>query len=220
MYIIIVGGGVVSYHLCRALIEEGHEVLVIEKDAKKCERFLDELGSVCMQGDGCETAILTEAGVSRADLLIATTNEDEDNLVACQVAKHKFNVPRTIARVNNPKNEKLFEKLGIDRPISITNILLEHIEEDIPTHPLIHLLTLPRENLEIVEVKIPEGSRAVGKTVNEIPLPPGSLLSLLIRNAQKPQIPSPETLFKAGDRIIALTSIDNEQALRQALTAK
>lgn len=220
MYIIIVGGGVVGYHLCRALIEEGHEVLIIEKDAKKCERFLDELGSVCMRGDGCETSILAEAGASRADLLIATTNEDEDNLVACQVAKHKFNVPRTIARVNNPKNEKLFKKLGIDCPISITNILLDHIEEEIPTHPLIHLLTLPRENLEIVEVKVPEGSRAVGKAVKEIPLPPDSILSLLIRNGQKPQVPSSETIFQAGDRIIALTSTDNEQALREVLTAK
>ncbi len=220
MYIIIVGGGVVGYHLCRALIDEGHEVLVIEKDAKKCERFLDELGSICMRGDGCETAILAEAGASRADLLIATTNEDEDNLVACQVAKHKFNVPRTIARINNPKNEKLFKRLGIDCGISITNILLEHIEEEIPTHPLIHLLTLPKENLEIVEVKIPEGSKAVGKAVKQIPLPPDSLLSLLIRNAQKPQVPSPETVFKAGDRIIALTSTESEQALREVLTTK
>lgn len=220
MYIIIVGGGVVGYHLSRALIEEGHEVLIVEKDAKKCERFLDELGSVCMRGDGCETSILSEAGASRADLLIATTNEDEDNLVACQVAKHKFNVPRTIARVNNPKNEKLFKKLGIDCPISITNILLDHIEEEIPTHPLIHLLTLPKENLEIVEVKVLEGSRAVGKAVKEMPLPPDSILSLLIRNGQKPQVPSPETIFQAGDRIIALTSTDNEQALREVLTSK
>lgn len=220
MYIIIVGGGVVGYHLSQALIEEGHEVLVIEKDAKKCERFLDELGSVCMRGDGCETSTLAEAGASRADLLIATTNEDEDNLVACQVAKHKFNVSRTIARVNNPKNEKLFKKLGIDCPISITNILLDHIEEEIPTHPLIHLLTLPRENLEIVEVKVPNGSQVVGKAVKEIPLPPDSILSLLIRNGQKPQVPSPETIFQAGDRIIALTSTDNEQALREVLTAK
>lgn len=217
MYIIIVGGGTVGYHLCRALINEGHEVLVIEKDTKKCERFLDELGSVCMRGDGCEVSILAEAGAARADLLIATTNEDEDNLVTCQVAKHKFNVPRTIARVNNPKNDRIFKKLGIDCTVSVTNLLLEHIEEEIPTHPLIHLLTLPRENLEIVEVKIPEGSRAVGKSVKEIFLPPGSILSLLIRNGQNPQVPVPETVFKAGDRIIALTSSDNEEALREAL---
>ena len=169
MYMIVVGGGVVGYYLCRALIEEGHEVLVIEKDAKKCERFLDELGSVCMRGDGCEASTLSEAGTGRADIFIATTHEDEDNLVACQIAKHKFNVPRIIARVNNPKNEKIFRKLGIDCTISVTNLILEHIEEEIPTHPLVHLLTLARENLEIVEVKIPQTSKSVGKAVKELP---------------------------------------------------
>ncbi len=218
MYILVVGGGVVGYYLCRALIEEGHEVLVIEKDAKKCEHFLDELGSVCMRGDGCEASTLSEAGTGRADIFIATTNEDEDNLVACQVAKHKFNVPRIIARINNPKNEKVFKKLGIDCTISVTNLLLEHIEEEIPTHPLVHLLTLARENLEIVEVKILRTSKSVGKTVKELPLPAGSILSLLIRNGQKPQVPSPDTLIEAGDRLIALTPGDQEETLRKALT--
>ena len=217
MYIIVVGGGVVGYYLCRALLEEGHEVLVIEKDARKCERFLDELGSVCMRGDGCEASTLSEAGTGRADIFIATTNEDEDNLVSCQLAKHKFNVPRIISRVNNPKNEKIFQKLGIDCTISVTNLLLEHIEEEIPTHPLVHLLTLARENLEIVEVKIPKTSKAVGKTLKELPLPAGSILSLLIRNGQKPQIPSPDTLFEAGDRVIALTPGDKEESLREVL---
>lgn len=218
MYVIVVGGGVVGYYLSRALIDEGNEVLVIEKDAKKCERFLDELGSVCMRGDGCEASTLSEAGAARADILIATTDEDEDNLVACQVAKHKFNVPRTIARINNPKNEKIFRKLGIDCTVSVTNLLLEHIEEEIPTHPLVHLLTLARENLEIVEVKIPQDSKAVGKMVKELTLPAGSILSLLIRNSEKPQVPTPETLLKAGDRIIALTPGDREEDLREALT--
>jgi len=217
VYIIVVGGGVVGYYLCRALLEEGHEVLVIEKDARKCERFLDELGSVCMRGDGCEASTLSEAGTGRADIFIATTNEDEDNLVSCQLAKHKFNVPRIISRVNNPKNEKIFQKLGIDCTISVTNLLLEHIEEEIPTHPLVHLLTLARENLEIVEVKIPKTSKAVGKTLKELPLPAGSILSLLIRNGQKPQIPSPDTLFEAGDRVIALTPGDKEESLREVL---
>lgn len=218
MYIIVVGGGVVGYYLCRALIAEEHEVLVIEKDDKKCGRFLDELGSVCMRGDGCEASTLSEAGAGRADIFIATTNEDEDNLVACQLAKHKFSVPRIIARVNNPKNKKIFKKLGIDCTISVTNLILEHIEEEIPTHPLVHLLTLTRENLEIVEVRIPQASKSVGKMVKELPLPAGSILSLLIRNGQKPQVPTPDTLIEAGDRVIALTPGDQEENFREALT--
>lgn len=218
MYIIIIGGGSVGYYLCKALLGEGHEVLMMEKDAAKCERFEDELGSVCLRGDGCEVATLAEAGVSRADVFIAATNEDEDNLVACQVAKHKFEVPRTIARVNNPKNQSIFKKLGIDCAISVTNLILEHIEEEIPTHPLIHLLTMEEGKTEIVEVRIPEGSTAVGRSVKELSLPPDSVLALVVRNEHKPQVPTDDTVLQANDRIIALTPTDSEEALRKELT--
>jgi len=141
MYFIIVGGGKVGYYLSQALLSEGHEVLILEKDPAKCGAICEQLGSVVVRGDGCEARTLGDAGTERADILIAVTDEDEDNLVACQVAKHKFKVPRTIARINNPKNEALFKKLGIDVTISSTNIILEHIEEEVPTHPLVHLLT-------------------------------------------------------------------------------
>jgi trk system potassium uptake protein TrkA len=219
MYMIIVGGGSVGYHLCKALLKEGHEVLVLDKDAAKCENFEDELGSVCVRGDGCEVSTLAEAGVSRAEVFIAATDEDEDNLVACQVAKHKFGVPRTIARVNNPENEKIFKKLGVDCPISVTNLILEQIEEKIPTHPLIHLLAMGEEKMEIVEVKILEGSKSVGKSVKELALPSDSILALLIRNGQKPQVPSVDTVLEVNDRIIALTTTDSEAALQEALTS-
>jgi trk system potassium uptake protein TrkA len=218
MYIVIVGGGSVGYYLCKALLSEGHEVLVLDKDASKCERFEDDMGSVCVRGDGCETATLAAAGASRADLLIATTNEDEDNLVACQVAKHQFGVPRTIARINNPKNEKIFQKLGIDRTISITNLILEHIEGELPTHPLIHLLTMKEEGTEIVEVRVREGSEAVGKPVKKLHLPPDSLLVLLIRNGQKPRVLTEDTVLQANDHVIALTPTASEDALRELFT--
>jgi trk system potassium uptake protein TrkA len=219
MYIIIVGGGSVGYHLCKALLKEGHEVLVLDKDAAKCENFEDEMGSVCVRGDGCEVATLAEAGVSRAEVFIAATDEDEDNLVACQVAKHKFGVPRTIARVNNPENEKIFKKLGVDCPISVTNLILEHIEEKIPTHPLIHLLAVGEEKIEIVEVKILEGSKSAGKSVKELSLPSDSILALLIRNGQKPQVPTVDTVLEVNDRIIALTTTDSEAALQEELAS-
>ena len=102
MYIIVVGVGRLGYHLTKALLEEGHEILGIEKNAAICETVTDELGSICLRGDGCEAATLNEAGTGRADMLIAITGDDEDNLDACQVAKHKFNVPFTIARIRNP----------------------------------------------------------------------------------------------------------------------
>ena len=111
MYIIIIGGGRLGYYLTKALLDEGHEVLIIEKDEAISQVITSELGSVCLHGDGCEAATLAEAGTNRADMLIAVTGDDEDNLVACQVAKHKFKVARTIARVRNPKNETIFKKL-------------------------------------------------------------------------------------------------------------
>ncbi len=217
MYMIIVGGGSVGYHLCKALLKEGHEILVLDKDATKCENFVDELGSVCVRGDGCEVATLAEAGVSRAEVFIAATDEDEDNLVACQIAKHKFGVPRTIARVNDPKNEDIFRKLGVDCPISVTNLILEHIEEKIPTHPLIHLLTMGEEKIQIVEVKILEGSKSVGKSVKDLSLPSDSILALLIRNGQKPHVPTVDTILEVNDRIIALTTTDSEETLQEEL---
>ncbi|MBA7558257.1 Trk system potassium uptake protein TrkA [subsurface metagenome] len=217
MYIIVVGGGRVGYYLTKALLDEGHEVLVVEKNATICENINDELGSVCFRGDGCEAATLTEIGTGRADMLIAVTGDDEDNLVACQVAKHKFNVPRTIARVRNPKNETIFKKLGIDVTVSSTNIILEHIEEEVPTHPLTHLLEIRDKGLEIVEVKIPTESTTVGKLVKELSLPPGSILCLIIRKARKPIVPAASTILQAEDQIIAVTPPESEEALRTAL---
>jgi trk system potassium uptake protein TrkA len=218
MYIIIIGGGSVGYHLCKALLKEGHEILVLDKDATKCDNFEDELGSVCVRGDGCEVTTLAEAGASRAEVFIAATDGDEDNLVACQIAKYKFGVPRTIARVNDPKNEEIFRKLGVDCPISVTNLILEHIEEKIPTHPLIHLLTMGEEKVEIVEVKILDGSKSVGKSVKELSLPLDSILALLIRNGQKPQVPTADTVLEVNDRIVALTTTDSEEVLQKKLT--
>ena len=217
MYIIIVGGGKVGYHLAKALLDEGHEVLVTEKDADISETICNELGSVCVRGDGCEAATLDEIGAGRADMLIAVTGDDEDNLVACQVAKHKFNVPRTIARISNPKNEAIFKKLGIDVTVSSTNVILESIEEEVPTHPLTHLLTIRDKGLEIVEVKILPESTTVGKSVKELSLPPESFLSLIISKGQKPRIPTADTILQAEDRIIAVTSPESEEALRTAL---
>jgi len=218
MYIIVVGGGRVGYYLTKALLDEGHEVLTIEKNATVCETVNEELGGVYFRGDGCEAATLAEVGTGRADMLIAVTGDDEDNLVASQVAKHKFNVPRTIARIRNPKNETIFKKLGIDVTVSSTNIILEHIEEEVPTHPLIHLLAIDDSGEEIVEIRIPPESTTIGKSVRQLSLPPGSKLVLFIRKRGKNRVPTLNTVIRAEDRIIALTTHESEEALRTTLS--
>jgi trk system potassium uptake protein TrkA len=140
MYIIIVGGGKVGYYLARALLNAPHEVLIIERDARTAERIGEELGEgVVLRGSGDEASTLQRAGAKRADVVIAVTGDDEDNLIVCQVAKRRFNVPRTIARVNNPKNEYIFNRLGIDMTVSATNVILSLIEQEIP--PPIHSST-------------------------------------------------------------------------------
>ena len=217
MYIIVVGGGRLGYYLTQALLNEGHEVLIIERDATICEIIVAEMGSICVRGDGCEVSTLIEVGTGRADMLIAVTGDDEDNLVTCQVAKHKFNVPHTIARVGNPKNEVIFKKLGIDVTVSSTNIILEAIKQEVPTHPLTHLLTIRDKGLEIVEIKIPPESTTVGKPVKELSLPPGSKLALLLRKKGKPLVPTANTILQAEDQIIAVTTPESEETLRTAL---
>ncbi|MBN1375814.1 MAG: NAD-binding protein [Dehalococcoidia bacterium] len=213
LYIVIVGGGNIGFYLSKALLNQGHEVLIIEREVRKCERLEDELGSCCMRGDGCETAVLTEAGLNRADVLIATTSQDEDNLVSCQVAKHRFKVPRTIALVNNPVNENIFKKLGIDGTISVTKTILEHVEQEIPAHPLIHLLTMSGQMEEVVELLVTKESPAVGKSIGHLRLPADTTIALLMREGERPRIPNTDTVFKENDRIIALTTIDSEKIL-------
>jgi trk system potassium uptake protein TrkA len=220
MYIIVVGGGGVGYYLAKALLEEGHEILIIEQNPAICDIINDELGGICTRGDGCEVSTLMKAGATRAAMFVAVTGEDQHNLVACQLAKHKFKVPRTIARIKNPKNEGLFKKLGIDVTISGTNVILEHITEEVPTHPLTHLMQIPDNGLEVVELRIPAGSASVGKAIKDVRLPAGSMLSLIIRKDQKPIVPLGTTVLLAGDQVIAVTSAASEEALRAALRAK
>jgi len=217
MYIVIIGGGQVGYYLAKALLDEGHEVLVVERDPRRVEFINNELGSVCVRGDGCETVTLAEVGTERADLVIAVTARDEGNLVACQVAKHRFNASRTIARLSNPSNEIIFKKLGIDVTVSSTNIILENIKQEVPTHSLTHLLSLRDKGMEVVDIKIQPGSSTVGKEIQELSLPPETILSLIISKARNPIVPTPSTVLQAEDHIVAATPAELEEALRAAL---
>ena len=218
MYIIVIGGGRVGYYLTKALLAEGHETLIVERNPAYCQTINDELGSICFCGDGCEASTLAEIGTGRADMFVAVTGDDEDNLVACQLAKHKFNVPRTIARIRNPKNEVIFKKLGVDVTVSSTNIILEHIQEEVPTHPLTHLFSIGEQGMQIVEIRIPPEAPTIGKVIRHLHLPKECKLAVLIREEGKFRLPTSNTIIRAGDRIIALTPQELEERLRSALT--
>lgn len=217
MYIIVVGGGKVGYYLTQSLLEQGHEILVIEKDPRKRARLIDELGANVLQGNGCDVSSMTEAGMGRADVIIAVTGDDEDNLVVCQVAKQRFNVPRTIARINNPKNERIFHKLGIDVTVSSTELILFQIEQLIPAQSLVHLLTLRGVGVNLVELEISLDSPALGRPLRELDIPDDCILPLVIRQGNEVIIPYGDTVLEAGDRVIAVTSEASEGTLRRIL---
>jgi trk system potassium uptake protein TrkA len=218
MYIVIVGGGEVGYHLAKILLTDGQEVLILEQDAARSEKLADELGSVVLRGDGCEAATLQTVGTARADMLVAVTDDDARNLVACQVAKHRFNVPRTIARLTNPRNKNIFKILGVDVTVCSTELILAHIEQELPSHPLIPLLKLKSGNLEVIEVKIPPGSKVIGKKLRSFQLPKGSAVLLVVNKTKGPQIPSEDIVIAAEDEVVAITQAENEEAIRSILS--
>jgi trk system potassium uptake protein TrkA len=217
MYIVVVGGGNVGYYLTKELLAAGHEVVMIEKDPSRARQIADELGSIVLNRDGCEGKYLAEAGANRAAIVCAVTGDDDDNLVVCQMAKHHFDVPRTIARVNNPRNEDLFHHLGVDEVISPTRMALASIEQDIPVHELLHLAQLKGGEMELVEAQIAEGSPALGRKPTDINLPEGSSLFLLLRDNNVLQV-RPDTVFQAGDKVLAVAKGEaGEDVLRREL---
>jgi len=215
MFVLVVGGGKVGYYLTKELVESGHEVVLMEKDRTRASQIADEVGSIVVAHDGCEGKYLGEAGANRADIVAAVTGDDEDNLVICQMAKHHFDVPRTIARVNNPKNEELFRHLGVDELISPTRMVLGSIEQDIPVHELLHLGAIDSE-LEIIEAHLQDGSPAAGRTPADLQIPEGCSLFAVVRDGVATPLRS-DSVLAVGDKVIAIGGADCEAGLRAQL---
>jgi trk system potassium uptake protein len=212
MYILVIGAGKVGWNLTRELIEKGHEVTAIERDRDRYITVEQELERRVQYGDASELWVLERAGIDRADMVIAVTGDDEDNILICQVAKEKYGVGRIIARVNNPRNRQHFELLGIKPLVSATDLILRLIEHEVPEYGLVHLLDLPEERLEIIEMLIPSGSRAVGKRVSELEMPDGSLLISVLREGRG-FVPGPNTVLEPGDEILAVLDPSVEEDL-------
>jgi trk system potassium uptake protein TrkA len=219
VFVIVVGGGRIGFYLTKELLAEGHEIVLMEKEPHAAERIRDELGAVVVNRDGCEGTHLAEAGANRATIVAAVTGDDADNLVVCQMAKHHFDVPRTIARVNNPRNEVLFRNLGVDEIISPTRMVLAAIEQDIPVHELLHLANLEGGELELLEAQIAQDSPALDRRPGDIALPDGCTLFVVIRD-DRAQPVTPETVFKEGDKVIAVSRTECENDLRMQLIGK
>ena len=218
MYIIIIGGGKVGSGAARDLLTAGHEVLVVEAEPATQLEINEELGEVALLGDGTEVRVQAEAGMNRADVVVAATGRDQANLAVCQVAKQRFNTPRVIARINDPRNEEIFGAVGVDVTVSATKAILSHIESELPSPGLIHLLEFGRSGLELVEVVLTDDAPSVGRTVGELDLPPNTVLTLVVHPDDRPEVPGPDSRLEAGATVLAVTVAEHEAKLRSLLT--
>ncbi len=215
MNIIIVGGGNVGYNLAERLSASNY-VTLVEKDPEIGKKLAGKINILVMGGDGCDTNILKQAGINKADIVAAVTGSDVDNLVICQIAKDIFHVKRTVAKVNDPKNEKIFYQLGVDVAIGSTAIIAKVIEDEVSWDDFITLFTFKRGNLSIVRVDLPETSPVINMTVGSIELPEDSVLVAIIRNGEI-MIPKNNSVLKEKDEVIAMTKVENESLLFKTL---
>ena len=216
MYVIVVGAGKVGYYLTRTLNAEGHEVILVENRASRVAALASEFGEGIVSGDGCEVRVMQDIGMNRADCVVAVTGHDEDNLIICQVAKREFQVPRQIARVNNPKNEPLFHLLGVEETVASTRIIYSLIDQEVETGESILLTALKRGNIVVVSADLKETSPAAGRMVKDIHLPGECVLAAIVRD-EHILLPSGTTSLEAGDTVIGVAGPHDQQALREAL---
>lgn len=218
MYVIVVGGGKVGLNLTRELMQKGHEVTLIEASRRRYSILEPQLEHVVHFGDGTELWVLERAGIERADMVIAVTGDDEDNIVISQVAREKYGKSKIIARANNIRNLDHFDLLNIKPVISATDLILRLIEHEVPQYGLVHLLTLQAEQLEIIEVEISPGSPAAGKTVDELNLPEGSLLISVLREGSG-FVPRGDSRIETGDEVLVVLNPGLEESITQLLIA-
>ena len=212
---LIVGAGKVGWNLARELVEKENEVTVIESNRRRYEVVEEELEHAIQYGDGTELWVLERAGIERADLVIAVTGDDEDNILICQMATEKYGVERVVARCNNPRNLQHFELLGIKPAVSATDLILRLIEHEVPKYGLVHLLALKEERLEIIEMDVGEGAAADGAMVKDLGLPDGSLVISILRD-RGGFVPTGDSVMNAGDEVLLVLDIGLEETVTRS----
>jgi trk system potassium uptake protein len=214
MYVVIVGAGKVGWNLARELLAKQHEITVVESDPVRFAVVEQELEHSAHYGDGSELWVLERAGIERADLVVAVTGDDEDNILISQVAREKYGVARVVARCNNPRNLQHFELLGVKPAISATDLILRLIEHEVPKYGLVHLLDLPEERLEIIELEVADHCPAAGQMVKDLGLPDGSLVISILRDGGG-FVPSGDSVVQAGDEVLLVLDVGLEPTVTE-----
>ena len=217
MFALIVGGGKVGSYLAQALVADGHKVVVLEKKSEVIDKVINEVDATIIHADGCDPEKLEEAGVRQVDLVVAVTGDDEDNLVVAQLAKHQFRVGRVIARVNNPRNQWLFDReWGVDVAVSAVHIIAKIIQEESSLGDIVTLLKLRKGAVVLAEVKIAANSPALNRPIKDLQLPDDAVFVAIVRG-EAIMIPKGETVLEVGDEVLTLTSVSSEQAVAACL---
>jgi trk system potassium uptake protein TrkA len=203
VYVIIAGAGKVGWNLARELIANDQEVTLIESDHRRYQVVEEELEHAVQYGDATELWVLERAGIQRADIVIAVTGDDEDNIIISQVAREKYGVDRIVARVNNPRNYQHFKLLDVQPAVSATDLILRLIEHEVPAYGLVQLLALEEERLEIIELEVGEGSVVAGHQVKDVVLPEGSLIISVLRGGRG-FVPKSDSVIEAGDQVLLI----------------
>ena len=221
MYVIVVGGGNTGSYLTRLLLEGGQRVMIVEERPSVLEKLKLELpGESILEGDGSSPDVLERAQVSRANVLAAVTGSDETNLVITSLARFEFNVPRVIARVNNPKNTWLFNaEMGVDVALNQAEILAQLVAEEMSLGDMMTLLKLRRGSYSVVEEKVPPGAKGIGTALKEIDFKEQCVIAAIIRNG-KMTLPRGDSVFQEGDEVVAIASPEGASKLAELLAFK
>ena len=204
MKIIVVGGGKVAYFLARSFLSKGHSVVLVNREATECRQLARHLKATIIQGDGSYPKILDDAGAHEADAVLAITPSDEDNLIICQIAERRFQVPTTLAVVSDPDNEAVFPQLGVKNVVSITRILTAMIEERTEVEEISNLVALAGGKVNVTELELTDDCPVLGQPLSQIDLPDDSLIACIIRNDQV-LVPHGATTLLLGDRVLLVT---------------
>lgn len=218
MIVLVIGGGKLAYFLSRAFIERGARVTIVNRTLEECESLAKKLTATVVHGDGSDPQILEEAGAASANALFAITPNDEDNLVICQLADMHFRVKRRVALVNDPDNEDIFLKLGVEA-ISTTRILSTLIEEKAGFESITNVLPFGEGKIIITEMIISKESHIIGKALRDLSLPENSLIAGIM-HGQAPVVPRGNTVLHSGDKIIIMTLPENHGQVLKILTGE
>lgn len=218
MHVVIVGAGAVGARLASLLLSSGNEVAVVERDGERCRRLEEALGSVAVPGDGTSAVALTEAGINRADLAVATTSRDDVNLVVCRLAKVRFNVPRATSLVNDPDLCDLFGLAGVDTVVDVTDLLVEDLHRGVLPQGFVRPLPLPGPGARsLLKFTVPANSPAAERQLSDLPVPGSAVISLVVSHDGEATVPTEETVIRAGDEVIAVATDEDREKLSRLL---